>query len=64
MRNVRLYFRRLNDVVEDLYFVNMLPSDEAGCYWGVLPKPEKRTPDRHEISKQREPIVEAAEWAS
>ena len=62
--NVRLYFRRLNDVVEDLYFMNMLPSDEAGRYWGVLPKPEKRTPDRHEISKQREPIVEAAEWAS
>ena len=61
--NVRLYFRRLNDVVEDLYFVNMLPSDEAGRYWGVLPKPEKRKPDRHEISRQRGEIVEANRWA-
>lgn len=61
--NVRLYFRRLNDVVEDLYYVQMLPSSEPGRYWGVLPKPEKRAPDRHEISKQREPIVEANAWA-
>jgi hypothetical protein len=61
---VRLYFRRLNDVVEDLYFVNMIPSPEAGRYWGILPKPEKREPDRHEISRQRDEIVEANEWAA
>lgn len=61
---VRLYFRRLNDVVEDLYFVNMIPSAEAGRYWGILPKPEKREPDRHEISRQRDEIAEANEWAA
>ena len=60
---VRLYFRRLNDVVEDLYFVNMIPSSESGRYWGILPKPEKRNPDRHEISRQRDQMVEANEWA-
>jgi hypothetical protein len=60
---VRLYFRRLNDVVEDFYFVNMIPSAEPGRYWGILPKPEKREPDRHEISRQRDEIVEANKWA-
>jgi hypothetical protein len=53
--DVRLYFRRLNDVVEDLYFVKMLPSSEAERFWGVLPKPEKRKPDRHDIEQQRDP---------
>ena len=62
--DVRLYFRRLNDVVEDLYFVKMLPSSEAERFWGVLPKPEKRKPDRHDIEQQRDPIVEANEWAA
>ena len=60
---VRLYFRRLNDVVEDLYFVNMIPSAQANRYWAILPKPEKRKPDRHEISKKRDEIAEANEWA-
>ena len=61
---VRLYFRRLNDVVEDLYFVTMIPSAEPGRYWGILPKPEKREPDRHEISRKRDEIVEANKWAA
>jgi hypothetical protein len=61
--SVRLYFRRLNDVVEDLYFVTMLPSKEANRYWAILPKPEKRKPDRHEISKQRDQVSETNEWA-
>lgn len=60
---VRLYFRRLNDVVEDLYFVNMIPSDEEGRYWGVLPKPERRKPDRHEIARQRQAKIDANAWA-
>ena len=60
---VRLYFRRLNDVVEDLYFVTMIPSAEAGRYWGILPKPEKRDPDRHEISRQKSDMAEATAWA-
>lgn len=60
---VRLYFRRLNDVVEDLYFVNMIPSDEEGRYWGILPKPERRKPDRHEIARQRQAVADANAWA-
>jgi hypothetical protein len=60
---VRLYFRRLNDVVEDLYFVNMIPSQEEGRYWGVLPKPERRKPARHEIARQRQAVVDANAWA-
>ena len=61
---VRLYFRRLNDVVEDLYFVHMLPSAEPNRFWGVLPRPENRKPDRHEITRQRDEIVEANAWAA
>lgn len=62
--NVRLYFRRLNDVVEDLYFVNMLPSSQPERYWGIFPKPEKRKPDRHDIEEQRSAIDEANRWAA
>ena len=49
----RLYFRRLNEVVEDLYYVNMYPEGE-GEYWAVMPKAEKHKLDRHEIEKRRD----------
>jgi len=45
---VRLYFRRLHDMVEDFYFVKMTPVGQ-GRYWGVLPKPEDRQLDKHEL---------------
>ena len=48
----RLFFRRMNDVVEDLYFVEMYPQGD-GRFWGVLPKAEKRKLDRHEIEQRR-----------
>jgi hypothetical protein len=38
--SVRLYFRRLNLVVEDLYYVEMVPAGD-GNYWAVFPQPEK-----------------------
>lgn len=49
----RLFFRRMNDVVEDLYFVEMYP-DGDGKYWGVMPKAEKHKLDRHEIEQRRD----------
>jgi hypothetical protein len=49
----RLFFRRMNDVVEDLYFVEMYPDGE-GRYWAVMPKAEKRKLDRHEIVRRRD----------
>jgi len=48
----RLFFRRMNDVVEDLYYVEMYALGD-GRYWGVLPKAEKRKLDRHEIEQRR-----------
>jgi hypothetical protein len=48
----RLFFRRMNDVVEDLYYVAMYPEGD-GRYWGVMPKAEKRKLDRHEIESRR-----------
>jgi len=62
--SMRLYFRRLHDVVEDFYFVTMIPSPEPGRYWGMLPKPEKHDPERHEISRQSNEVVEANQWAA
>lgn len=49
----RLFFRRMNDVVEDLYYVEMYP-DGDGRFWGVMPKAEKRKLDRHEIEQRRD----------
>ena len=55
---VRLYFRRMNDVVEDLYFVEMHPAG-SGRYWGVMPKAEKRKLDRHELERRRDEAVDS-----
>ncbi len=63
--SVKLYFRRLHDTVEDLYFVDMYPEGE-GRFWGVMPKAEKRKLDRHEIEDSRrreeERYLQAAWW--
>ena len=65
--SVRLFFRRLNDVVEDLYFVQM-QADGDGRYWGVMPKAEKRKLNRHELDEERTEAqrryAEAAWWRS
>lgn len=59
---VRLYFRRLHDVVEDLYFVTM-HAEGDGRFWGVMPKAEKRRLNRHEIEEERaEAGYQQAEW--
>lgn len=55
---VRLYFRRLNDVVEDLYFVDMHPAG-GGRYWGMMPKAEKRKLDRHELGRRRDEALDS-----
>ena len=60
---VRLYFRRLNDVVEDLYFVEMHPAG-GGRYWGVMPKAEKRKLDRHELGRRRDEAVDSQAQAA
>jgi hypothetical protein len=50
---VRLHFRRLHNLVEDFYYVQMMP-DGNGRYWGVMPKAEDRTLDRHELAEEVE----------
>ena len=41
--SIKLYFRRLHDTVEDLYFVDMY-SEGEGRFWGVMPKAEALRP--------------------
>lgn len=59
---VRLNFRRLNDVVEDMYYVEMNPVGE-GRYWGVFPKAADRVLDRHDLEERREDRQEEYSWA-
>lgn len=55
---VRLHFRRLHDLVEDFYWVQMT-ADGNGRYWGVTPKTEDQTLDRHELAEEVE-----TKWAA
>jgi len=68
--SVRLFFRRLHDVVEDFYWVDMYP-DGAGRYWGVFPKAEDHPLARHELLRDREAATtapdredQASRWAA
>lgn len=58
----RLYFRRLNDSVEDLYFVRMKPAG-AGRYWGIFPKAEDNPLKRYDVIEQRENLKREHSWA-
>ena len=61
--HVRLYFRRMHDAVEDVYYVKMNPAGQ-GRYWGVFPKAEDRMLNRHDLIETREEIQEEYRWAA
>ncbi|MCG8455680.1 MAG: hypothetical protein MI919_05315 [Holophagales bacterium] len=61
--DVRLYFRRMHDAVEDLYWVPMRPAGD-GRYWGVFPKAEDRMVQRHELIETRQEAQQDTSWAS
>lgn len=44
----RLYFRRMNDTVEDFYWVQMRPSS-PGRYWAAFPKPADQEIQEHSL---------------
>ena len=59
---VRFFFRRLHDEVEDFYWVDM-KSRGNGEYWTVLPKPAEEVLTRHELRELEERIQErSARW--
>lgn len=62
---VRLYFRRLHEEVEDLYWVQMTPRG-AGEYWAALPKPANERLPHKELADtendEQEDNLEAAWW--
>lgn len=47
---VRVYFRRLHEVVEDFYWVELRPQG-GGDYWGVLPRPTDDELDEKETQR-------------
>ncbi len=57
---VRLYFRRLHEEVEDFYWVAM-NSQGGGEYWGVLPKPEDEVLERRDLKRVSEDLRQR--WA-
>lgn len=59
---VRLNFRRMHDMVEDLYWVAMRPEGK-GRYWGVFPKTADRMLNRHDLLEEREQVEDEYEWA-
>lgn len=59
---VRLYFRRLHDVVEDAYYVRMNAQGE-GRYWGVFPKPEDQEMVRHQLEDRDQDLRAAYDEA-
>ena len=51
--DVRFYFRRLHDVVEDFYWVRLHPQGE-GHYWGVIPQPTDDELKKRELERMVE----------
>lgn len=58
---VRLYFRRMNLLVEDFYFTVMKPTG-AGTYWGVFPQPEPAAFTRQDLRAARNDQNLWAQW--
>jgi hypothetical protein len=47
----RIYFRRLHEIVEDFYWVEMVPTGN-GRYWAALPKPEDEMNERFDLEER------------
>jgi hypothetical protein len=60
---VRLYFRRLNNLVEDFYYVEMRPGGGTE-WWGVLPRPEDHLLPEKEIAARSGQQPAENPWAS
>lgn len=61
-QEVRLNFRRLNDIVEDVYWVPMHPAG-PGRYWGIFPKAADEVLQRHDVEETRRQAREENRWA-
>lgn len=65
-QSVRLHFRRLNQEVEDFYWIEMEPFE--GRWWAPLPQPEDHALDRHELDPSadaaREQLESDHRWAA
>ena len=59
---VRLNFRRMHSVVEDMYYVRMRP-EGGGRYWGIFPKAADEVLDRYDIEERREDRRDEFLWA-
>ncbi|MEM9553875.1 MAG: hypothetical protein AAGC60_06435 [Acidobacteriota bacterium] len=59
---VRLYFRRMHDTVEDLYWVRMQPAGE-GRYWGIFPQAEDHALEVRELEEARAEAQREVAWA-
>ena len=58
---LRLYWRRLDLLVEDFYYTFMFP-EGGGSYWGVLPDPEDHKLVRQELNDGTQTDTEFADF--
>jgi hypothetical protein len=62
----RVHFRRLNEEVEDFYWVSMQASE--GRWWAALPQPEDHPLKRHDLARdaraERPQLDSAQRWAA
>lgn len=61
---VRLYFRRMNEVMEDFYYVQMQANEDGGGggFWATFPKPEDVTNPETDLQSATDPATAWAEW--
>lgn len=60
---VRLYFRRMNEIMEDFYYVQMEANEDGGGgYWATFPKPEDVTNPETDLQSASDPATAWAEW--
>lgn len=62
---VRVYFRRFHEVVEDFYWIEMEPAGN-GVYWAALPKPDDEENDRFDLEERLRKTEEEEDhpWAA
>lgn len=60
---VRLYFRRMNEVMEDFYYVQMVANEDGdGGFWATFPKPEDVANPQVDLQNANDPDTAWAEW--
>lgn len=59
--NVFLFFRRMHDITEDFYYVQMVQAED-GSWWATFPKPEDQNLEPRSLDGAENPDTAWAAW--